>query len=208
MSFCSGRSLIAACLVAAASAGSARAQLPPNPLPISLEARSSDFDRKNDRLVFRDVTIQQGELSIRADLAEATRLDFENSRWVFTGDVRIDFDEATVESESATLQFEGHQLRHAEIVGEPAQFAQKVREDGVQAMGEAHRLEYDFESGIVTLSENAHLSEGANDITGDWLRYDMREERIVAGSDEEGDRVQIIITPPREDSAKDAGQER
>ena len=194
-------SLVLALGIAAGSAcGTAWAQLSANPLPISLDASSSEFDRKNDRLVFRDVSIQQGELNIRADLAEATRLDFEDSRWQFEGDVRIEFDTGTIDSDSATLQFTGHQLRHAEIVGEPAQFAQKKREDGGRATGQARRLEYDFDSGIVTLSQNARLSEGANDITGDWLQYDMRRERIVAGADDDNERVHITIVPSAEDA--------
>ncbi|MGH8495353.1 MAG: lipopolysaccharide transport periplasmic protein LptA [Gammaproteobacteria bacterium] len=192
----------------AATVGAALAQLPANPLPISLEARSSDFDRRNERLVFHDVSITQGDLAISADLAEATRLDFENSQWVFTGHVNIEFEAATISSDAATLRFEGHQLRHAEIVGSPAEFAQKELEDGVRATGQASRLEYDFDSGIVTLSQNARLSEGANNITGDWLRYDMRAERIVAGSEDEGDRVQITITPPAEDAVEEAGPEQ
>lgn len=203
---CAALSVAACCSAAAVDA--ALAQLPANPLPISLEARSSDFDRKNERLVFQDVSITQGDLAISADLAEATRLDFENSQWVFTGEVTIEFEAATISSEAATLRFEGHQLRHAEIVGEPARFAQKELEDGVRATGQASKLEYDFDSGIVTLSQNARLSEGANNITGDWLRYDMRAERIVAGSENEDDRVQIIITPPAEDTAEDAGPEQ
>jgi lipopolysaccharide transport protein LptA len=193
-------SVLALALAADSAGGTAWAQLTPSPLPISLDARSSDFDRKNDRLVFRDVSIQQGELSIRADRAEATRLDFEDSRWEFDGGVRIDFDTGTIDSDSATLQFTGHQLRHAEIVGEPARFSQKEREDGGHATGQARRLEYDFESGIVTLSQNARLSEGANDITGDWLQYDMRRERIVAGTDDDDERVHITIVPSSEDA--------
>ncbi|CAN5278073.1 hypothetical protein BH24PSE2_BH24PSE2_06110 [soil metagenome] len=191
---------VAAC-TAAGLLGTVRAQSPANPQPIALEARSSDFDRRNDRLVFREVTIRQGGLAIEADLAEATRLDFENSLWLFTGDVRIEFDTATIESQTASLQFKGHQLRHAEIAGDPARFAQKASANGPQATGEAHRLEYDFDTGIVTLSQNARLSEGANNITGDWLRYDMLKERIVAGS--EGDRVKIEITPPPDDGPED-----
>lgn len=194
--------LLAGTLAADSACGTAWAQLPANPLPISLDARSSEFDRRNDRLVFKDVRIRQGELSISADLAEATRLDFENSLWNFTGDVRIEFDAGTIESESASLRFEGHQLRRAEIAGAPAQFAQKAQDDGVRATGQARRLEYDFDSGIVTLSQNARLSEGANDITGDWLQYDMRRERIVAGTDDDDERVHITIVPSSDDTAE------
>ena len=57
-------------------------------MPIELDAALSEFDRRNNRLIFRQLNIIQGSLAISADEATADPADFENSVWVFTGNVR------------------------------------------------------------------------------------------------------------------------
>src|SRR5512135_48452 len=57
--------------------------------PINLEAASSDFDYKNNSLLFRRVRITQGGLEVTAQEARATGLEFENSEWSLQGDVKI-----------------------------------------------------------------------------------------------------------------------
>ena len=58
-------------------------------LPIELDATWSELDRRNNRLVFRNLHITQGSLAISADEATADPADFENSTWVFTGNHRL-----------------------------------------------------------------------------------------------------------------------
>lgn len=58
-------------------------------LPIELDAAYSELDRRNNRLVFRNLHITQGSLAISADEATADPADFENSTWIFTGNVEI-----------------------------------------------------------------------------------------------------------------------
>src|SRR5687768_1953017 len=74
---------------AAAPAGATG--LPPgnSEMPINLEAASSDFDYKNNSLVFRRIHITQGGLEVTAQQASATGLEFENSEWRLEGDVKI-----------------------------------------------------------------------------------------------------------------------
>src|SRR5688572_5494445 len=57
--------------------------------PIKLDAASTDVDYRSNKVVFRDIIISQGDLRVAADQAEATGLDFENSRWTFWGNVQI-----------------------------------------------------------------------------------------------------------------------
>jgi hypothetical protein len=59
-------------------------------LPIELDATWSELDRRNNRLVFRNLHITQGSLAISADEATADPADFEDSTWVFTGNVQIE----------------------------------------------------------------------------------------------------------------------
>src|SRR6266481_2927473 len=72
---------------------------------ISLDAQSSELDYKNNNLIFRKVRITQGDMSVAADQAQATGLDFENSRWVFRGNVKITMDDGQLTSDEAEITF-------------------------------------------------------------------------------------------------------
>src|SRR5512135_567753 len=69
--------------------------------PINLEAASSDFDYRNNTLVFRRVRITQGTLVVEAQEANATGLEFENSQWTLKGQVRITVPDGKLASDSA-----------------------------------------------------------------------------------------------------------
>jgi hypothetical protein len=63
--------------------------LGPAAAEITLEAESSDFDRRNERLVFREVRIQPGRSRRSlADDAESRDLDFSRGSWLFRGNVQ------------------------------------------------------------------------------------------------------------------------
>ena len=177
-------------------AAGTEALVPNERLPISLNADYSDFDRKANRLVFEGVEIRQGELGIAADRADSSALDFNDSTWVFRGRVRISSATASIEADDAELSFVDHRLDNALITGNPAVFEHTRTQDGETLRGRARRLEYDLDKGILRLSENAWLSEGANEISGATLVYHIADQRIVADSDDAGrERVEITISP-------------
>ncbi len=163
-------------------------------LPISLDADSSEIDRGNDRLVFRNVTISQGETQINAREVVASTLDFANSVWTFEGEVQIKLAETSIASNQAQLTFSDYNLIGAVVEGNPARF-EHVGEKR-QAQGRANVLEYDAAAGILRLSREAWLAEDGREISGSVLTYDINAERVVADRGEEKDsRVRIIIDP-------------
>jgi lipopolysaccharide export system protein LptA len=167
--------------------------------PITVDARSSDFDYKNGTLVFRNVRISQGVLAVEADRATATGLEFDDSRWTFEGNVRITTEDGSMKANEARVQFAKNQISTALVTGGPASFEQK-RETGV-ARGRANRIEYDFAKGTVRLGEGAWLSDGKNEITGRTLVYSMRDRRVLAtASEQNSERVRITINPQQKPS--------
>lgn len=176
-------------------------------LPISLDADSSDFDGKSKHLVFKGVRITQGELGIQADSAEASQLDFENSLWVFRGNVRIDLQTAFIESEEAILNFIDHTLSSAIIKGDPAQFEQQAPDEPAPTRGHAGVMEYDFLTGTVKLTEMAWLRRGDDEISGNTLVYSIKDERMIASSDDTDNRVRITITPRESERPEPPGAE-
>jgi lipopolysaccharide transport protein LptA len=185
--------------LAALATPAVRAQLPAG--PIELEADSSEIDRKNNHLVFHKVHIKQGDLSVRADEAQGSSLEFAEAEWVFSGAVQIDSAETMLQAGRATLHFVNHRVHGATLDGTPVVFEQARAGAAEPTRGHATRIEYDFEAQVLRLSGDAWLSEGPNEITGDNISYEIGAQRVVAGAEKQGERVRITIVPPPESPA-------
>lgn len=189
------RALAATLLAGTLAAGAVAAPLD-SQAPINLEAASSDFDYRNNTLLFRRVKITQGPLTVEAQSASATGLEFVNSQWTLTGDVRITMPDGKLASDSATVSFKDNQIVHAEVRGGPAVFQQRLEKSGELAQGRARSIEYDVRNGTVQLVGDAWLSDGQNEIRGNKLVYDIGRQRVAANPGEtEPGGVRITINP-------------
>lgn len=182
----------------------AAAQLTDLRLPISLDADSTDYDGKNSMLMFRGLRLSQGNIGIEADEGRASNLDFEDSVWQFSGNVIIDVENGHIECDTADLQFANHQLTVATISGAPATFELKRVGSDETTYAEAGKLRYDLTSGVIEFSEDATITEGGNQISSNYLIYNIVEQRINAQGSPDGDgKVRITYTP--QSTAEDAG---
>jgi lipopolysaccharide transport protein LptA len=164
---------------------------------ITLDAQSSELDYRNNTLEFHKVKISQGALSVSADSAEASGLDFENSHWVFRGNVKIVMTQGQLTSDQADITFAKKVLAQAVATGNPAAFEQLIVKTGRVARGRADSIVYDVAKGTVRLAKNAWLSDGQREISGESLTYSVADQRVVAAAAEQGaQRVHITITPP------------
>src|SRR6202167_367207 len=169
--------------------------------PILLDADSTQVDLRTNSAVFHKVRISQGTTSITADQGQATRqasgLDFDNSLWVFRGNVKITMDQGLLTSDDAEINFTKKLLSKAVANGKPAQFEQRIAKTGKLAQGHADTIDYDAARGIVRLVKNAWISDGQNEIRGESLQYNVLAQSIIADAAEQNaERVHIIITPP------------
>ena len=173
---------LACCLGAAAVAATPPSLPLPRPTkdPIDLVAASSDVDYRNNRLRFVKVRITQGPMSIEADEAAATGLNFENSEWTFTGNVRMRVPDGDLAASDAVVTFRDREIATAAIRGAPAEFRQKLKDSAQVAQGRANAIDYDVQAGKVTLAGDAWLSDGINTIQGDKLVYDVARESVAA----------------------------
>lgn len=178
----------------------AASQLTDLRLPISLDADSTDFDGKTSMLRFQGLRLSQGNIGIEADEGLASKLDFEDSVWKFTGNVVIDIENGHIECDSADLQFVEHQLKLAIIEGAPATFELTRPGNEEPTYAEAGKLKYNLEASTIEFSENATITESGNQIASNYLLYNINERRIKADSaGTEEDRVRITYTPTAED---------
>jgi lipopolysaccharide transport protein LptA len=175
----------------------ATALLAADPLPISLDAESSSFDRQSNTMVFRRLNITQGDMVIRADEAVASGLDFEQGEWRFNGNVQFTVDKARIQADTATLIFAANELQSAELVGAPATFEQvgQIDADTNPFRGRATRLSFDNVDRFMRLLGGAWFSQGPNEFRGCDLIYDLDQEQITSGSSDCGEPVVITIVP-------------
>ena len=174
-------------------------------LPWDIDAESTSFDGKTSMIIFTGLRLSQGRIGIEADEGRATNTEGEEGTWQFTGNVKIDIENGRIECDSAHLTFMEYALRTALVTGTPATF--ELRRAGSEEVtyAEAGRLSYDVDAGIVEFSDEATINEGGNQISSNFLVYNIAEQRINAdssGSDD--DRVRIIYTPTNgDDTAPD-----
>lgn len=162
-------------------------------LPISVDADTFVIEGE-DSMVYHELRLTQGNISLEADVARVNNLDLENSVWHLSGNVIIDAAKGHVECEEADLTIRNTRLQRAVVTGTPATFRLQRPATEVTTYGEAGKLVYDFSQGIVEFSGNATIMEGGNRISSDYLVYDIQDQRVQAAG--EGDsKVKITYTP-------------
>ena len=97
-------------------------------------------------------TPTQGRISIEADEGRAKRMELEDSTWQFAGNVVIDIGAGRIECDSADLYFDDFRLRTAIVTGSPAIYNLKRQGSEGITHGEAGRLEYDVDAGVIEFS--------------------------------------------------------
>ena len=166
-------------------------------LPIELNAAFSEFDRPNNRLIFRNLNIVQGALAIQADEATAAPADFENSVWIFTGNVTISNAGTTATCDRAELTFLRNRLRKAALSGQPAHFTQAETAGKSATEGRGKVLMYDLDAATIVMTNDAFLSDGQNEISGSRIAYDLKREVVTAGAGDSGQVHMRIVPPPK-----------
>jgi lipopolysaccharide export system protein LptA len=86
--------------------------------------------------------------------------------------------------------------------GSPAKFQQQVDANKGLAKGQAQKIVYNAQTGIITLTGNAQLEQDGSSIKGAVLRYSMNKGDVEAlgssgnsGSGSSKGRVQIVLPP-------------
>jgi lipopolysaccharide export system protein LptA len=176
--------------------------------PVHLDAANTEVDYKTKRMIYHDVVISQGTTRVQADTAQGTGLDFGNSKWTFSGNVRINAEpRGNLRSDSAVVEFKDNLISRATVLGKPAEFDQKREGSDQIARGHADKIVYDVTEGTVRLSDDAWLTDGQSEISGPLLVYNIRAQRVQAsGQPGSDDRIHITIAPHTTPGKPDASK--
>jgi lipopolysaccharide transport protein LptA len=176
-------------------------------IPWTIDSETMAFDGKTSTIIYTGLQFSQGAISIEADEGRATTREQENSTWHFLGNVVINVNNGHIECESAELQFFGSVLNTAVVTGTPATFelTRSAADDVTYA--EAGSLRYDVANGVIEFSDQAIITESGNEISSNYLVYNILDRRINADSSGVGeDRVRIIYTPTNDDEVQSLAQ--
>ena len=161
-------------------------------LPLAFGAAAEKADREKEIVVNADRLV--------ADDAKKTSA-FEGNVVVTQGTMRMTAAKVTVREDP-----EKHKYYVAN--GSPVTFRQKLDNSDEWVEGYAQRAEFDDLNDVLRLYDNAKVLRSKNEITGDYITYDMRRELAeVTGAtpghaSATGGRVKAVIQPPPK---KDAG---
>lgn len=173
-------------------------------LPWDIDANSTFYDGKTSTTVFNTLRFSQGDISIEADEGRTTTRENDVGTWQFSGNVVINVRNGHIECDKAVLNFEKNELSIATVTGSPATF-QLLRADTDDAtVASAGKLQYDVRNGVIEFSESASITEGGNQISSNFLVYNILEQRISADSNgDASERVRITYTPTDTDEPVD-----
>lgn len=140
-----------------------------------------------------------GPVTITAKSAEFVQ----GSMAVYTGDVVLNSNTLKLDGDRVELQQFGAGEYTAKVTGGPAHVNHAG--DGPEnppLAARAKTLNYDSRNGILDMIGEAYALRGSDQVTGDTIRYIVREHRIQAGGGE--GRVTVIIQPRDESTAPSA----
>lgn len=114
----------------------------------------------------------------------------------YQGDVSIKQGTIQIQADSLVAQLnpQTNQIQQITAQGGPAKFQQQISADKGIARGEGQKVVYNADTGIVTLTGNAYLSQDGASFRGNVLRYSMNAGDVEATGDSKR-RVQLIIPP-------------
>jgi lipopolysaccharide transport protein LptA len=164
--------------------------------PYHFDAASCDSNYKTHATVCRSIVLSQGNTKVRADRAQFTCMNCQDSRWTLQGNVRIEAQPSgNLRSDRATVEVRDNRIVRATVTGNPAEFEQQRSDNLGLAKGHADQIVYDVDGGTVLLTSDAWLSDGRNEMSGPSIAYDIREQKVQATSPGGSQGVHITITP-------------
>ena len=153
---------------------------------------------------------REKEIVVGADRLVA---DDANRTSTFEGNVIVT--QGTMRMTAAKVTVKEDAQRHKFYVanGSPVTFRQKRDNVDEWVEGFAARAEFDDRNDVLKLYDNARVKSNQNELTGDFISYDMKREVAEVSGAAPGKavpanagRVKVIIIPPRkegEDKGKD-----
>ena len=145
---------------------------------------------------------RQSDLSQPIDVrADSSEYDEKAGTQTLTGNVEISQGTMRITADRIAIALKDNALSSITGTGSPIRFEQE-NEAGELMQGEAERIVYDAQAGVLTLEGSASLSQPRQNLVSDSITFDARTQKVSAkGGGDEG-RVSIQIQPPTSEDDK------
>ena len=134
---------------------------------------------------------------IQSDRAER---DERKGTTLYTGDVEIDQGSMHISADRVTVRDADEQVNEIVATGNPAKMRQKPAPDREPVYARARTIQYDVAEEILTLVEDASVTQEGTTVTEDRIEYFVKGQRVKAtggGATPGKDRVKVVIPPRR-----------
>ena len=144
--------------------------------------------------------------------ADRVTADDANRNSVFEGNVVITQGTMRMTANKVTVKEDPERHKFYVAYGEPVTFRQKRDNVDEYVEGYALRAEFDDLNDVVKLYEKARVKSNANEITGNYIQYDMNKELAQVQGAPPGtaapanSRVKVIIIPAKKGDAAAPGK--
>ncbi|MGL5360807.1 MAG: lipopolysaccharide transport periplasmic protein LptA [Shewanella sp.] len=159
--------------------------------------------QNNQVLACLMLCISMGCIAKEGDLQQPVEIkavrqsaDIKNNQVIFYGPVVVTQGSIKIQAnELRAFSAEGDKSKILVATGNPATYTQ-VLDDGRPATASAKEIRYEMASRTLTLTGLASLDQAGSKVTGNLIRYNIIQQKLIAESTGSGnDRVITIIQP-------------
>lgn len=186
-----------------------------------MKQRSNDIANNSSKTVSK--TLKKGVLAVVTTVVAAASFNAHALPSDAKQPIRLLADKATYSERSGVTSYSGNvtitqgtlklaadnitvnlsnsrSIQSAVATGRPATMQQVVTKEKGLAKGQANRIDYNAQSGIVTLTGNAKLTQNGASFSGNEIRYSLKvgDVEATAGGSQ---RVELIF-PPSESTSR------
>ena len=134
-------------------------------------------------------------INIEADNAKIIEKE---GKSVYTGNVLLIQGDTRMSADSVTVYSESGKLTQITATGRPVRYEDKGRTKDSDISGEANLLEYYTKENRIMLLDNAKLTQGRTQFSGNRIEYNTETDVVTAEVSKTGsERVQVIIEPEK-----------
>ena len=111
--------------------------------------------------------------------ADTTSIDFRTGKRVLTGNVEITQGTLNIKANKVVLIYKGDDIDTATASGKPVKFKQMPEGQTEMVHGEGITLTLKQAKDLITLKDNAKITQGSNTITGKVIYYNTRTSKMT-----------------------------
>ena len=137
--------------------------------------------------------------------ADTTNIDFRTGKRTLTGNVEITQGTLVIKANKVVLIYKGDEIDTATAYGKPVRFKQLPEGQKEMVHGEGKTLQLKQAKDLVTLKDNAKITQGTNTITGKVIYYNTKTSKMTVKGQSSA-RQKTTASGKQETSSKPAGK--